>query len=353
MSRRPTHLLATLPLVLAAACSSSDETDGGGGGGGGDAATGDAAAPDTGAGLDAGQPDAAQLGCDDPFAGTGCSDATKTCVWVTSTDQVQCRSVGAMPKALEEPCSTSLLDCGPGLTCMSLQGEAGPTCKKVCSTQGGSPGAGVCSTLVGASPRYSCSGLTDLTYGVCVGSQATMDCTPYMDMCPADQTCTLVNDETVCAPSGAVARGGNCAMDNCVKGSTCVGLQGDPNPSCYETCNPQMPMCSGMGNVCLGLNVGFGICRTPVLGCDPLNDMCPAGQVCSFDNPNLQCLAEGTVAIGGDCTNGNCQRGGICIFLQGEATPICYAPCDVMAPMCPMGQACGNIGLAFGLCVTN
>jgi hypothetical protein len=330
-----------LSSSLIAACSSSDGDDV-------DAGvkdSGTTAPMDSGV-MDAETPDAGPTACN-PFDGSGCT-GDNVCVWVVNTDQAQCRSVGAAPKTHEQVCSTALLDCAAGYSCLSLEGDADPICRKVCDTAGG---ANNCSAVTGASMSYSCTGLQGKTYGVCVGSGASgTDCVPFDDMCPAAETCTYSGQSTTCQPSGTAARGASCMASNCVKGSICLDV-GD-GATCFEPCDPMAQnACATAGDLCLGLNgVDFGICQTPMAGCDPLNDMCAAGQVCTFDAPDLTCAPEGTTPIGGNCANQACARGGLCIFLQGQANPICYEPCDPQMPMCSAGQ-CGDIGLAFGLCV--
>ncbi|MCK6548796.1 hypothetical protein L6R52_23330 [Myxococcota bacterium] len=305
----------------------------------------------TSSGMDAGfpdaeTPDAGPTACN-PFDGSGCT-GDNVCVWVVNTDQAQCRTVGMTPKQHEQECSTTLLDCAAGYTCVALQGDANPICRKVCDTNGGANG---CGGVTGNAMSYSCTGLQGKTNGVCVGSGASgNDCVPFDDMCPAAETCTYSGQDTTCQPSGTAARGASCMQSNCVKGSICLDVGG--GPTCFEPCDPMAQnACATAGDLCLGLQgVSFGICQTPAAGCDPLNDMCPAGQVCTFDAPDLTCEAEGTVAIGGNCANENCARGGICILLQGEPNAKCWEPCDPQMPMCSAGQ-CGNIGLSFGLCV--
>lgn len=331
-----------ISLLLAAACS------GGGGEDSGASDTLDAGddALDSGVHPDAGPPDSGVPGPCNPIDGTGCATADAFCVLQIMQDLGQCRTLPAQ-NGFEQPCSTQLQDCAPGLACVLFTGETGPSCRKVCYN---STGTG-CEGLTGASASYQCSLLPQgsTNFAFCRGAGAS--CVPYADTCPAGDVCSLQNRATTCVRAGTVPIGADCSQAQCARGGICINLTGSPGPRCYAPCDPAMPACTTPNTACGALQgLSFGICRSTVPNCDPLNDTCPAGQVCSLSGLSTDCRTAGTTPIGGDCTTEPCMRGGICINVTGTAGPICYEPCAVMNGTCTAGQ-CRDIQQPFRICI--
>ena len=212
--------------------------------------------PDSGE-VDMGTPDTGVPAACNPVDGTGCPNANEYCVYVVAQDTAQCRTLPNM-NAFETGCIVAQQNCAPGLTCVQLQGEAGPTCKQTCANA--DQGAR-CSTLQGMSSDYVCvffdaggGMLTD--YGVCDGVNT---CQPYNDMCPAGQACGLVDSQgtTACVTDGTVMLGGDCSTANCMRGGICVNVN-MMGARCHPPCDPANDMCA-MG-ACNAVAMGWGIC---------------------------------------------------------------------------------------------
>jgi len=256
--RSTIHALLTIALGAAACSEERERPDGG-----------VVTRVDTGVPPDAGEPpdsgEPPDLGTMDagpcnPVDGTGCADP-QACVFVSNINVAQCRNIAAAPKAHEAACSNTLHDCDVGFTCIDL--GMGLTCHKTCDSNMGGVG---CAGLTGSSPSYACVPLRSntgqsLLYGVCAGRGNT--CVPYADQCGAGKVCSLVSMNPSCEDAGAVPVGGDCTNDNCARGGICIFLNGTPNPTCYEPCNPQnpqLPACP-QGTQCAGLQgQSFGVC---------------------------------------------------------------------------------------------
>jgi hypothetical protein len=198
----------------------------------------------------------------DPNDGTGCDTSTlRYCVWDFEEDNGKCRCLGDEPKALGENCSMPLQNCSPGLSCLNIEGA--PKCYQVCTQADPAE----CEAISDPMTTFLCYPIQrgdesiTLEYGLCVGQAA---CDPLDDKCASDETCSLVNARlNACEMSGMVPFGGDCTMENCMKGGVCVGLV-DPNGNplgtkCYQPCDFTMPMC--MTGTCMNVGIeGYGIC---------------------------------------------------------------------------------------------
>lgn len=234
-------------LALGVACSGENGEDAG------DTPQADGGVADDGgedAGIAADSGVAPDSGPCDPRTGGGCTD-DRSCVWLPSNDWVQCRTLPAQ-RGLNEQCSADLHDCAPGMTCLTLESGVPPTCHQVCTpanpTECALPGG-----------IYGCVRLTQTSgdYGICRRSGDA--CTPLNDMCPQNQVCSLVGSATACERSGNTPVGQSCAQMNCRRGGICVLLTGNPEPLCYQPCDPQNPVCAtGQCGALQGLD--FGIC---------------------------------------------------------------------------------------------
>jgi hypothetical protein len=252
--------LLPLTLIAVAACSGDDRPDGGtiipSGDTGVPPDSGEL--PDAGEGFPDAEPPEAGGPCN-PVDGTGCAGDLK-CLFVPNLNTQQCRMLTTPVRGHEQMCNG--LDCDVGLVCLNL-GE-GQKCYGVCDPANGGVG---CEDLSGMADMYVCQGLQDmmsrpLLYGACDGRGGA--CRPYEDMCAVGKVCSLPGaGMPSCEDEGAVAVGGDCSTDNCMRGGICIDLTGGPGPRCYVPCNPQMPMMSGcaMGVMCNGLmGQSFGIC---------------------------------------------------------------------------------------------
>ncbi len=241
-----------------------------------------------------------------------------------------------------------------GLTCTTLAAGDANKCFKICDPQNG---AG-CLNLVGMSASYTCQAIVDQTtmmsapYGICLPTPPS--CNPLMDTCAANETCTQTQSGLKCQISGTGQKGEMCATTGCQKGLLCVAIANHPE-ACLPPCDPSVSTpCGPSGDVCLMLpGLNYGVCKTPMRSCDPLNDTCPLDQNCTFQNPDLMCATSGTSTIGGDCSTQPCARGGVCAILNTTTHPRCYQPCDPsmgMSRLCAVGQSCISIGEPFGIC---
>ncbi len=310
----------------------------------GDNMNGDAGEPaDTGTPEDSGVP-----GPCNPVDGSGCPNAGESCVFQTNTSVGQCRTLPAM-NGLEQPCNGAQQDCAAGLACVQLQGEAQATCRQVCETANGNG----CDGLTGMFNDYTCTIVFQpgAAYGLCQGQNL---CNPAEKAaaCPQDMTCSLVSNQgdTGCTPAGTAMLGDVCsATAACAPGGVCLNV-GD-GMLCYEGCDTQHACTAGTDR-CQGLQgIAWGICIAQGTACDPIATPCAAGMTCSLLNGAPECAASGTAAVGQACApNMQCVDNAVCVFLQGQATPLCYEPCDPAAPACSAGM-CGNIGQPFGICV--
>lgn len=343
-----TGIALALGASLALACGGSDDVPDMGNGSP-DMGVADTGTPDMGP-ADTGVPTACN-----PTDGSGCPGADQFCVLSYNMGEGACRTLPDQ-KTFGAVCDPALQDCAPGLACLAFQGDANPTCHQACTASGGAE----CNNVPDMSQTYACVTTPDVmsaTYGACRGNGTS--CNP-LDMmpCAAGQTCSLssANFGTSCTMAGTTQLGGTCTMSNCAEGQgMCVNLGGAQ--LCYEPCNLNLPNCSQAGYSCqmitsMGMSAPWGLCLPPQMtSCNPITNPCPTGQVCAVtqDNMSVECVMEGTVQLGGDCSMMNCAEGGFCVPTN-QGGRVCAQPCDLAAPMCPMNQMCQDIGLPFGLC---
>lgn len=343
------RMLATSLLLTGFACGDDDSDPNGG--------TADASVtPDTGPAdtgtVDMGPVDTGVLPACNPVDGSGCPAADEFCVLDFSMDRGSCRLLPDMLDRGQE-CSSALLNCAPGLSCVSLEQGTPPTCRQACR-QGGSD----CDSI-DPDEAFVCVGGQDNTYGVCVGTGGSA-CDPLANPsdCVLGEVCTSVPGtfETVCAPAGGTQLNGDCSMNNCAQGQgICLTVSGQS--SCFEPCDLTNRICNQPDALCFTIgnetmSYAFGAC-VPQTPCDPVNPMCGAGETCSLLNGRPFCWAAGDAQLGQACdiNNNNCAEGqGICINLMGTGQ-LCFEACAAMGGMCPAGQMCNGLqGLNFGIC---
>ena len=372
MRRLQIALLATAVLW---GCSSNEIGRGGrgGGGGGGGGGTPKDAGTNGGMNADAGDPDAGPfdsgvmgfpdaagpMGNCNPVDGTGCNMGN-TCVYQPSLNEPQCRMLASMQAAPNAECDVMLQNCGVGYSCINLTGGPGPRCLKICRNGNNTDCASVPDTTGNG---FACLLNLNGVYGACAPRPTS--CVPYNDTCMMGEHCEIVGTELGCVPDGMAALGQPCGGANgaCMRGGICVNLTG--TAVCMEPCDPNSMAnsCSGMNQECggelsiNGMGLGFGVCQASAASCSPLTvEMdCMMGENCDLVGRVTQCVPEGTALVGQPCggANGFCQRGGVCINLQGSMGPQCYQVCDPMSMMstCTTGMCQGLQGImGFGIC---
>jgi hypothetical protein len=156
-------------------------------------------------------------------------------------------------------------------------------------------------------------------------------------------------------------------LHDCDVGFACIGIQGDRGgPRCRKICrlntntecmalmgsNPDGYSCS----VTIDRDLGLGVCAPVVPECLPFNDMCRRGQYCEDSGGRLQCLPQGMAEVGEACPTNRCEKGAICVFMNGNG--LCYEPCDHQAQMSTCstaGETCqevteGGRSMHYGIC---
>jgi len=368
--RIPGPVLVALALALAPACGEDDAGDGTGSGAGTGNGTPDGGADldggegrdggegtDGGSGMDGGSGrdagDAGDTGgpsaCN-PVDGTGCPGSERCVLSVegggTSTDQA-CREAEGALAGLEAECDAATQNCEAGLVCVGFQGEAGPTCRQVCSA-----GGSECDVVEGASTDYTCNEFGD-EFGVCLGFEP---CAPQSPGdCAGDETCSVIDGETSatgCTPAGNAGEGMACGGGTaCQSGLICLDLGG--GAVCFQPCDEFTPCDDPEGQRCTGLqDLDFGVCQERPETCDPVDPQsCPAGQTCSLiDNDgNTGCTTAGSSEVGESCAEEACVRGAICINIGGQGAQ-CWQACDADNPCGDGGMCSGLDGIEFGVC---
>lgn len=160
--------------------------------------------------------------------------------------------VPAGTKARGEACNEQMVECAKGLQC--FQG----TCQKFCNRTNDCDPGGSCAFFVG---------FQGAPFGSFVCFHPTT-CDLYAQDCsPATDACFLLENGPGCAPHGTTAVGANCSnLNECVKGSQCVGGAPGSQPACRSFCNLDggTPSCaSGTCNPLAnaqGASSGFGGC---------------------------------------------------------------------------------------------
>jgi hypothetical protein len=177
--------------------------------------------------------------CNPAEGAAGCPQG-ETCSIVSQQGETGCLPQGnAM---LGMPC-TPQNNCMSGGICLDV--GSGSQCYAGCDPQNMCAGG------------FRCQGLQGFNWGVCLAMG--MACDPLNMPCPAGMTCSLLTGAAECATSGSAAVGQPCNPNmQCVDGASCVFLNGQPNPVCYEPCNLQTPACSA--GTCQNIGTPFGIC---------------------------------------------------------------------------------------------
>lgn len=189
----------------------------------------DASRPDGNPPHDAAGPDGGPC---DPVLRTGCG-AREVCS-LTSTAELTCRPAGTTPLGADchrEPCQAGGLcvDVGNGQRCYSSCDE-----NYRCAL-------GQCQILPG------------LPFGACAG----VACSPVVDPCPENQTCSFVAGATDCVAEGTTPIAGDCSSNPCLRGGLCAAL--DPGgPRCYASCDAAHPCDLGQCTPLSGYP--FGLC---------------------------------------------------------------------------------------------
>ena len=306
--------------------------------------------------ADAGEPEDvgpvvdAGFGPCNPLNGSGCP-GDGLCVWVAPADQARCHTRSSSPVALGAVCDPGRTGCEPGSTCVLVRGASEARCRQTCRP---SEGNADCS---GLAMQHVCVELSPSSgeYGIC---SPIVSCDPLLDACPSGETCSFVQGGALgCAPTGDVDVRGACSTDEpCQDGLICVNLGGAEGQKCFQPCDPALstPECTAASTRCRGLvDQGFGICANSI-PCNPLNDMCDIGQRCTLvagnTNGYSECQRAGNVPRGGDCSSQSCQRGNVCVNVDGTAGPTCYEPCGPTSA-CSFGRCSANLaGFDFGIC---
>lgn len=239
-----------LTLVWATACSGGDDDDG-------NTMTPRDAGPMTmdrdGGTRDAGPPrDGGPTVCD-PVQNSGC-EAPNECLYHISLNAPQCRMPGT--NGLGDECAVNAQDCPGGYTCLQLQDDPNPICRKVCRL---SDGTG-CEGLGGYECNLQIVGEDE--FGWCVACAGT--CDPLSPNCAMNQVCTLQGScGTVCASAGSAPLNASCMNDACRAPGMCLRINevNMGQPRCYEPCDLMNANCSTMGYQCADIGQGdWGVC---------------------------------------------------------------------------------------------
>jgi hypothetical protein len=180
-------------------------------------------------------------------------------------------------------------------------------------------------------------------------------CDPRAQNCAGGLACYGISD-FYCAPAGTGDLDTDCLRDSdCKKGSVCVGsptdatkftcapycdhVNADAANACAKLCPTLFsPIYSGDSLVEKG-----AICFAGAGGaCDPLLQDCKAGQTCTgLDITG--CEPAGTGKAGEVCPalGGGCEKGTVCVGIQGEPDQFCQPYCD-NAPGATGANACAT-----------
>jgi hypothetical protein len=201
-------------------------------------------------------------GACDPLTNTGCPSDQKCTALQQSNINFALGCVPIGNKVAGEACTQEVFcstsqtgdDCGSGLACFILQGDASATCHRLCNPTGaatGCMGTDTCS--------QSLSGITSVQ--ICVAATSTQNpdsgTTPTQPCQPLEQTgcstpgqaCYLSSTTSLCMTAGSKTPGGSCGpINDCAKGGTCVA----------GTCRSFCSMASA--GSCTGANTGGPKC---------------------------------------------------------------------------------------------
>lgn len=211
----------------------------------------------------------------------------------------------------------------------------------------------------------------------CASADASLGvCDPVIGGgCPVGEACgwTVDPDQGQCrCSSGAATLGASCTYRqiSCGPGLTCLPLVAGAGAECWQVCDQRASEPCARLNVAdpgtayecfpVGLEEStavsqrYGVCFPLGTRCDPLDDRCPAAEVCTLYGTVPACGPRGTRGIGEGCEDEGCARGGLCVTLQDQnGMPYprqCYQTCELARPNCTLGT-CADVGLAFGLCL--
>ncbi|MBK6689716.1 MAG: hypothetical protein IPG45_34945 [Deltaproteobacteria bacterium] len=172
--------------------------------------------------------------------------------------------------------------------------------------------------------------------------------------------------------SGTAALGASCTYRqvSCAAGLACLPLRPGEGAECWQVCDQRASVpCARLNEADPGtayecfpvglesdgpVSQRYGVCFALGTRCDPLDDRCPAAEVCTLYGTVPACGPRGTRGIGEGCEDEGCARGGLCVTLQDQnGMPYprqCYQTCELARPNCTLGT-CADVGLAFGLCL--
>jgi hypothetical protein len=165
----------------------------------------------------------------------------ETCSIVSQSGETGCVPAGTA--MLGDACNQQN-NCMSGGVCLNV-GD-GQLCYEACDAQN------PCTT-----GTDRCQMLQGIPWGICLAMGTT--CDPINMPCAAGMTCSLLTGAPECDDSGTAMVGQPCnpAMQ-CVDGASCVLLQGQNNPQCYEPCDLMNPACSA--GMCQNIGAAFGLC---------------------------------------------------------------------------------------------
>jgi hypothetical protein len=211
---------------------------------------------DLGSHADSGTTDGGFQGNCDPIANSGCPSVMKcTTLQNGQTFSVGCGSKGT--KAAGDICTQVGTtagqtgdDCGDGLACFSVQGDASATCHQICSPSGAGT---ACPT------KFVCG----LDVGLVTLAFCRASCQPLEQSgCASNEACYLASTGAVCSTAGKGSPGAPCSSANdCVPGSTCILVSGSSG-TCYSFCST-----TGGTTTCSATDTGGTTCTalTPPL----------------------------------------------------------------------------------------
>jgi len=292
----------------------------------------------------------------DVYCQTGCADGQKcTIVGDCTTD---CTEAGTIEEGAA--CgAASYDDCAPGLYCDPAQSK----CVKMCRTDLLEDPCGGDTTCI----SFDSYGM--IYAGYC-GVFPTECSVINQDCTEAGTKCTLgVKNNAyaiMCDVAGTVQGGELCgggAGDDCAPGFMCLGSSAE-NMTCMKVCEPlsgisgcdEGMLCSEIGGVPSGANIGY--CTAWNEECSVVAQDCAEGMRCSLGMEGIECVPDGTIALGEVCSGGDiCMAGTECFGTAGE-TFTCQGLCEPQSDVngCPEGAECGLIyGLQdfnIGVCMT-
>jgi len=196
------------------------------------------------------------------------------------------------------------------------------------------------------------------------GAETCTSCSADCGACPCDPVTSAsckateqcyINSKGVpgCGPPGTLAKGAACKyLADCDKGLLCI--DGGCRPVCDAKGSPPIVACGAAGAKCVeftmgGAPVGYnlGVC----IGgdaCSLLTNGCPSGLMCVPLASSKACVAEGSIAVGGDCTAPGtlCKADGVCLDDQSGGKRHCQQKCaaDGGVPKC-VGKTCGSLSI--------